>query len=238
MLLVGFLPKGVRCGAGGCYQVHGCRSPLSAAVFVQLAPLCVARIMASAACVEVNMFKVCFKMPPESVDEKVIQLAGPENNITDGVLLSKAGLPPDIPHFDVELAHESDRRLDEVLLATDDFLRAGHTKDSFEYAMRHVVKDRGTSLCGVGVFQLPTAGAVTRKVSEVETEHQGENGAADVQMWSWSVAAGWTMGRTCRRCRLRRPRARPRRQQARPRPRPRRQQAVELAALAGGKAYP
>ena len=57
----------------------------------------------------------------------------------EGVVMNKASIPQGVPHFDVELFSEINRRLTETLLAPGDIHREGQAPDRFTFACNNMV---------------------------------------------------------------------------------------------------
>lgn len=112
------------------------------------------RIVLRAAFVESDIFKVYFKVPPQSINQKCVTVTGPENVQLEGVVLSLQEFPLDLPHYEVELFGYTERRLEDVLLAPNELRREGHASDRYTYACKALVKEREPSMKCQGMQRL------------------------------------------------------------------------------------
>jgi hypothetical protein len=144
---------------------------------------CGLKVTMKVALVELSAFNVHFETPATAFkDLKVIQLMGPENLLIEGVLMSIAELPPNLPHFEVELFSYVQRGLEDILLKESDLKRAGHAQDRFAYACQAMVKERALSLKGTGPFKLPSYSAVANEKATIQREREGSSSAGDLQL--------------------------------------------------------
>ena len=93
-----------------------------------------------------DLFSAHFDMPPSSVQAQghIVNVLGSGMGMLEGVVMNEASVPADVPHFDVIILSEVNRRSSETLLAPWTYTvritrlaelhsRGGKRENSFKY---------------------------------------------------------------------------------------------------------
>ena len=124
---------------------------------VQADKTCGMNIVMKAGLMTSDIFSAHFDMPPSSVQPQgqIVRVLGPEMGMLEGVVMNKESIPEGVPHFDVELFSEVNRRLTETLLAPGDIRREGQAPDRFTHACYNMLGQRENGLKYANVARVP-----------------------------------------------------------------------------------
>lgn len=128
-------------------------------------------------------FTIYFHLPPGSVSGvSVVTVPSPVGGDLEGVLFSREAFPQDLPHYEIEIYSESSSRLSEMLLSSEDVLRAGQAVDTWTYSNTQSVSSRPAGLKVSGISKLttvPRAQATAEQVQRDREQRENEQGAQD-----------------------------------------------------------
>ena len=129
---------------------------------------CGMKVVMKAGLMTTDIFSAHFEMPPSSVQPQgqIVKLLGPEMGMLEGVVMNKESIPQGVPHFDVELFSEINRRLTETLLAPGDIHREGQAPDRFTFACNNMVGKRENALKYANFARVPKYSDVKQAVEE------------------------------------------------------------------------
>ena len=154
---------------------------------------CGMRIVMKAAFMTSDIFSAHFDMPPSSVQSQgqIVRVLGPEMGMLEGVVMNKESIPEGVPHFDVELFSEVNRRLTETLLAPGDIQREGQAPDRFTHACNNMLGKREIGLKYANFARVPKYSDLKLAVEEKKKALQDEAAGRTLQQ---SVADAATTG--------------------------------------------
>ena len=154
---------------------------------------CGMKIVMKAGLMTTDIFSAHFEMPPSSVQPQgqIVRALGPEMGMLEGVVMNKESIPKGVPHFDVELFSEVNRRLTETLLAAGDIHREGQAPDRFTHACNNMLGKRENALKYVNFARVPKYSDLKLAVEEKKKALQDEAAGRTLQQ---SVADAATTG--------------------------------------------
>lgn len=122
--------------------------------------------------VTLQVFEAHFGVAAQKiVGIKVVSMLGPENTTLIGILMSASQIPPELPHYKVQMSSISQRSLKDILVNPTNIVWKDQCGDRYNYTCGKMVNGRDPGLKGNNALTLPDYEAM-RLAAKATKRHQ------------------------------------------------------------------